>query len=272
MSISFDGVSFTYPGALQPSLDNISLAFAPGALNLVTGRLGAGSTTLLLAGAGLAPLVTGGERSGTVSTLGHDPGTAAGQVALAGRVGLLLPTPWTQLSGMAPTVREEVAFGPANHGWERPRILDAVSAALEKMNVAHLSERDPGALSGGELQKVMIAGLLAMEPDVLLLDEPALELDPASASSFYEMLAEMARTRTVLVASIDVDRLAGVAGRVVLLDGGRCIGDGSAADLFGSSRVVDMRASTTIAEIAREAGLRPPYPVTVASAVRELRP
>jgi energy-coupling factor transporter ATP-binding protein EcfA2 len=240
-------------------------------VNLVTGRLGAGSTTLLLAAAGLAPLVTGGARSGAVKTLGLDPGTPAGRSVLAGRVGLLLATPWTQLSGMAMTVREEVAFGPANHGWERQRIFDAVSSALDRMAVTHLADRDPGSLSGGELQKVMIAALLAMEPDVLLLDEPALELDTLSTTALYDLLAELARTRTVVVASIDVDRLAAIASRVVLLDGGRCLGDGGPADLLGSTRAVEMRVSSTIAEIASGAGLPAPYPVTLDAALRTLR-
>jgi energy-coupling factor transporter ATP-binding protein EcfA2 len=266
VTISLEWVSFSYPAAGAPALDSINTEFAPGTVNLVTGALGAGCSTLLLVAAGMAPHLTGGRISGTVATLGVDPTTPAGRRSLAGKVGLLLPTPWTQLSGMAPTVADEIAFGPANHGWPRERITEAVNAAMERTGVAHLAARDPARLSGGELQRVMFAGVLAMDPVVYLLDEPALELDPAGADALYQMLPELARSSIVIVASTDTDRLADVASRVFLLSQGRCIADGTPREVLGSPAAVGRRSSTTVAEIAAEAGMAAPYPLSVAAA------
>src|SRR5207245_5330518 len=90
-----------------------------------------------------------------------------------------LPTPWTQLSGMAFTVWDEVAFGPANLGWPGREIARHVERALERLEIEALAERDPVTPSGGEVQRVMLAGILAMDPDVGLLHEPTAGLDPA---------------------------------------------------------------------------------------------
>jgi energy-coupling factor transporter ATP-binding protein EcfA2 len=265
--IRFDRFSFTYPAARSPSLDAITATLRPGSVTLITGPLGAGCSTLLLAAAGLAPHLTGGTFSGAASTLEQDPSTREGRRALAGRVGLLLPTPWTQLSGMALTVADEIAFGPANHGWPRGRITEAVNRAMDRLGITHLTNRDPTTLSGGEVQRVILAGLMAMEPEVYLLDEPALELDPAGAESFYRMLPELSRSATVVIASTDVDRVVEVTNSVLLLRDGRCVAWGSPADVLRGDQAVKARCSTTVAEIARAAGSGPPYPLTIADAV-----
>ncbi len=265
MTLKLTGVSFSYPGTATLAVDSITAAFGPGSVTLVTGSLGSGCSTLLLLAAGLAPHVTGGKRSGVVSVLDRDPADPGERRAVSGEIGLLLSTPWTQLSGIAPTVADEVAFGPANHGWELSRIVQSVERAMDRVGVAHLRDRDPLTLSGGELQRVILAAIMAMEPMVYLLDEPALELDPAAAEELYNLLPELAREATVIVASTDVDRLAGIAGRVLLLRSGACIADGPPEQVLATELAVSAHASTTVAEIARAAGMSPPYPLTVAA-------
>ena len=270
MSICLENLTFRYPGSDAESLRDVSAEFGPGIVTLVTGRIGSGCSTLLLTMAGLAPHVTGGSRSGSVRTLGHDPAEPEGRRALAGRIGLLLPTPWTQLSGMSYSVYEEVAFGPANLGWERARIAEAVDRSLQSVGMEHVSKRDPRTLSGGELQRVMFAAVAAMDPDVYLLDEPALELDPAGAQRVYELLPQLAVDKTVVMASTDVDRGVDATTRVMLLDRGAVIADGSPADVLGAQSAVERGCSTTIATIARAAGMRAPYPLTVAAAMERI--
>lgn len=267
MSVRLQHLTFRYLGADTDALRDVSAAFDPGAVTLVTGRIGSGCSTLLLAMAGLAPHVTGGSRSGSVITLGHDPAEPEGRRALAGRVGMLLPTPWTQLSGMSYTVFEEVAFGPANLGWERAKIGDAVHRSLQLVGMEHMVQRDPRTLSGGELQRVMFAAVAAMDPDVYLLDEPGLELDPAGSQRLYDLLPQLATDRTVVIASTDVDRAVDVVTRVLLLDRGAVIADGNPADVLGVSSAVERGCSTTIATIAHAAGAQMPYPLTVAAAM-----
>lgn len=263
MSVRLEDVTVRYPNAPADALRGVSVGCGPGGVTLVTGRLGAGCSTLLLAIAGLAPHATGGSRSGAVTTLGHDPASPEGRAALAGRVGILFSTPWTQLSGMAYTVRDEVAFAPANLGWERGRIRDAVTRVLDLVDAAAVADRDPRTLSGGELQRVMLAAVLVMEPEVLLLDEPTLELDPENAARLCRLLPDLARQTTLIVASADLDRMVEVADRVVLLDRGELVADGAPAHVLGGERAVVTGCSTSIAEVARAAGCAPRYPLTV---------
>jgi len=270
VTVRFDGLSFRYPGSDRDALREVSVSLGREGITLVTGRLGSGCSTLLLAAAGLAPHVTGGTRQGMVTTLGHDPASVEGRRALAGRLGLLLPTPWTQLSGMSYTVWEEVGFGPANLGWSRDRIGEAVQRALAHVQAQHLESRDPRTLSGGELQRVMLAAVTATDPEVLLLDEPALELDPAGARLLYDLLPALATERTVVVASTDVDRAVEVANHALFLDRGSLVAEGSPAEVLGSPSAVVMGASTTVAGIARSAGMDAPFPVNVAAAVGRL--
>ena len=268
--IRFDDVSFTYPGAPGFAIERVSLEIPRGGVTLLSGPLGAGCSSLLLVAAGLAPSLTGGKLAGQVTTLGVEQGDTAARAKIAGRVGLLLPTPWTQLSGVAFNVEDEVAFGPANLGRPREQITQSVERAMTLAGVTHLAGRDPATLSGGELQRVMLAGIIALEPEIFLLDEPAVELDPEAADAFYDLLPDLARDATVVVATTDMDRAVEVASRVILLDGGKRVAEGTPADVLGAEPVVSAGHSTTVAQIAGAAGLSAPFPLTPENLARRL--
>ena len=258
--LSLRGVTFRYPASRAPALRNISLDVQRGEVLALIGRVGAGASTLLLVAGDLAPRVLGGELSGTVER--------------GGRAALLLPTPWTQVSGMAFTVADEVAFGPANLGWPLPRISASVERALTGVDVAHLRDRDPATLSGGELQRVIFAGILAMEPDVLLLDEPTAELDPIAARDLWKLPRALARDgMAVVVATSDLDALADAADRVAWLEEGAVRALGPAHDVIDDPGLTAESApgSTSIAAVWRSAGLPEPPPLTVAQAVERVR-
>lgn len=244
--MALDAVTFAYPGARTPALLDVSLAIEAGTVTGVTGAVGAGASTLLLVAGGFAPRLTGGALSGR-----RDIAT--------NRIGIVFATPWTQLTGLATTVRAEVAFGPASLGWPRGSVLAACEAALRDLGVEHLADRDPATLSGGELQRVVVASVLAMEPELLVLDDPAAELDPAGADALYALLPELARRGTaVLVATPDSERLARTAERVLVMEGGRVTRDGPPAAVLDD---------TDVARIARAAGCPAPYPLDVAALV-----
>ncbi|HEY7686022.1 MAG TPA: ABC transporter ATP-binding protein [Gemmatimonadales bacterium] len=257
--LALEHVTYHYPATAAPALADVSLELHGGEVVGVIGSVGAGASTLLLVAAELAPRVLGGTRSGAVRC--------------DGRSALLLPTPWTQVSGMAVSVWDEVAFGPANLGWPRDRISSAVDRALTRVDVAQLRDRDPGTLSGGELQRVILAGILAMEPEVLLLDEPTAELDPAGARFVWDLLRALARAGTaVLVATSDLDALPGAADRVVWLAGGRVRAAGAARVVLGDAALWsdDGPGSTSAAGAWRLAGLPTPLPLTVADVLARL--
>jgi energy-coupling factor transporter ATP-binding protein EcfA2 len=251
--LSLEHVTYHYPATASPALADVSLEIHGGEVIGVIGSVGAGASTLLLVAAGLAPRVLGG--------------TLSGAVRCAGRSALLLSTPWTQMSGMAFTVWDEVAFGPANLGWPRARISIAVDRALTRVDVAELRDRDPATLSGGELQRVILAGILAMEPELLLLDEPTAELDPAGARLVWDLARALARDGTaVLIATNDLDALPDAADRVVWLAGGRVRATGPARAVLADAALWsdDGPGSTSVAGAWRLAGLPAPLPLTVA--------
>ncbi|MFQ5550996.1 MAG: ABC transporter ATP-binding protein, partial [Gemmatimonadales bacterium] len=210
-AVALRDVRFSYPGASVAALDGLSLELPRTGLILVTGPVGAGASTLLQLLAGLVPHVVPGELSGVARVLGRDVAQRETHRQLAGAVSLLLPTPWVQLSGMAFTVFDETAFGPANLGWRRDVIREAVTAELERLGVSHLTGRDPATLSGGELQRVMLAAALVTRPSILLLDEPAIEIDDAGRGLLCELLCNECVERLVVMATTDVDSFGSLA-------------------------------------------------------------
>ena len=260
-ALTFAGVTYRYPATLTPALADVTLTVERGEVVGVIGNTGAGASTLLLVAADLVPRVLGGALTGTVTR--------------AGRCALLLPTPWTQASGMAFTVQDEVAFGPANLGWPRERIGAAVHRALERVDAVHLEMRDPATLSGGELQRVILAGILAMQPEVLLLDEPTAELDPGGALLVWRLVRELAAEgAAVVVATSDLDALPDAADRVVWLAGGRVRAVGESrvvlADEALWSDAEGGPGSTAVAGVWRRAGLAGPPPLTVQEALERV--
>ncbi len=265
--ISCRGLTFRYPARETAALHGLDLDIAPGQLTWFTGALGSGCSTLLITLAGLAPRLTGGERSGTLTVDGADPAAAH---PLAAGIAWLGPSPQLQLSGIAATVRGELAVGPMNLGWPRDRIIAAVDAALADLDLGPLADRPPNALSGGETQRVLLAALAATGPRVWLLDEPFSALDFRSRTAVARWLRRVAEDgAAVLVASDDADTMGMMAHRMVILEHGRVACDGDPATLLADDAPIRAGAGTTdAAELARRAAMPPPRPITVASLVK----
>jgi energy-coupling factor transport system ATP-binding protein len=268
--VRFEGVSFRYPTSPTDALRDLSFDARAGEITWLYGGLGAGCTTVLLVTAGLAPRHTGGSMEGSVAVLGNDPHAA--ETALVGQIGFVTATPHLQLSGIASTVWEEVAFTPANLGWPIERIRPAVDRALEQLGVGHLSERRPGTLSGGELQRVVIAAMSVLTPRLWLLDEPATALDASGRALAYELFRMQAdHGAAVLVASEDVEGLGSVADQLVVLREGHAVLGGPPKLLLAGDAIWDEGpGSTAVADLARAAGRMvassdfvAPYPITV---------
>jgi energy-coupling factor transport system ATP-binding protein len=280
-AIEFSRVSFRYPTS-GPVLRDVTFDAPAGRVTWIFGPSGAGASTLLLAAAGLAPGLTGGTLEGTVRILGQDPGSRSGRGAVQGKVGYVTATPYLQLSGMAESVFDEVAFAPANIGWDRARIEAAVPEALARLGIAHLSDRVPEELSGGEQQRVVLAAMYVLRPEVWLLDEPTSALDGTGREMVRSFVrAEAERGCAVLFATEDAELGLALADEMVLLDEGSTVARGAPADLLGTELMWAIRAgSTGVGELARAASrlagdkaahLVPPYPLTVEAAVERWR-
>ena len=178
---------------------------------------------------------------------------------LSTRIGIGFQNPTTQLSQVAGTVFEEVAFGPMNLGTERDEIVERVWAALDALRISALAERDPRRLSGGQQQLVAMAGLLAMRPAHLVLDEPTAQLDPAGTRLVAEAIARLAAEgASILVAEQKTELLRDVASRVVALDHGRVALDGPAQDILADPALAALGvappADVRLARAAEAAG------------------
>jgi len=184
-----ENLSFQYRTRPEPAIENISVELKPGEMLLIAGSSGCGKTTLARCINGLIPRSYRGKREGKVLLHGKD--VAEMQIAdMAQIVGTLLQDPERQI--VASNVFNEVAFGPENLGLPNAEIIMRVEQAMKRLKIDHLRDRQTFNLSGGEKQKVALAGLLAMNPSILLLDEPLASLDPASAYEALEAFRSLA--------------------------------------------------------------------------------
>ncbi len=190
--IVLERASYRYPGSSAPALPPTSLVLHPGEIVGVRGPNESGKTTLCLVASGLAPVVLGGRLEGKVLIDGR-PSRELAPHELAVRCGALFDNPTSQLTDLHRTVLEEVAFGPCNLGLPAAEVLGRAWAALKLLGAEHLAGRHPARLSGGETQLVALAGLLALEPPYLVLDEPVSRLDPERGLMVAEAVIRASR-------------------------------------------------------------------------------
>jgi energy-coupling factor transporter ATP-binding protein EcfA2 len=261
VAIELQGAVYRYAGASRPSLGPIDLRVSPGAVLGVAGANESGKTTLCLTAAGLAPAVVGGKLEGSLRVDGADAATLRPH-ELAQRCGMLFQNPSTQLSGTTATVFEEVAFGPCNLGLAPSDVVDRVWRALRAVGIEGLAPRDPARLSGGESQLVALAGVLALRPRYLILDEPTSELDPAGTALVADAIVRAARETGagVLLVEHKTEVLARIADEMVVLERGRVALSGSAAQVLGDPRLaelgVEAPARTRLERELRAAGVQ----------------
>ncbi|CAN5814197.1 ATP-binding cassette domain-containing protein [soil metagenome] len=241
MSLRLAGVRYRYAGAAEPSLGGIDLELEPGRVLGVAGPNGAGKSTLSLVAVGLAPLTIGGSLEGSVTIDGLET-AAASQYELAQRAGILFQEPLTQLSNAAPTVWEEVAFGPRNLCLSLDEVVRRTWAALTALRIAELAERDPGRLSGGQAQLVALASVLALQPAYLVLDEPTSQLDPEGTRLVGEALVEAASATGagILLIEHKTDLLASLCDEVALIVEGSIVTRGPTAEVLALTELEDL--------------------------------
>ncbi len=234
------GVSYRYPGYAKEVLGGVDLAIGEGEIVGLVGPNDAGKSTLCLVASGLAPSSIGGKLTGTL-VIDGEPMTGRKTHELADRVVIGFQNPNTQRSGIAATVFEEVALGPMNLGLEVRDVVERTRGAIALMRLEAIVERNPTRLSGGQVQLVAIASLLAMRPRHVILDEPTAQLDPAGTRMVGEALRQLAeRGTSLLIAEHKTDLLDGLCSRVIVIDNGAVVTDGPAADVLADPRLVEL--------------------------------
>ena len=259
--LNLRSVSYRYPGSRVESLHGIDLDLAEGTVTGLVGPAEAGKSTLCLVAGGLAPRVVGGTLFGQV---GIDLESIADwpMHRLAEHVVTGIQDPAGQLTLIADTVAEEVAFGPANLGLPRDEIAERVELALHLTGIVELAPRDPARLSGGQQQLVVIAGLLAMRPRHLVLDEPVAHLDASSARLVLTAIRAAADNgAAVLLAEQRTMELADVADSIIVMGAGNIIGRGTPSAVLAdpANHVLGIAEppEVTLRRKLQEAGLDP---------------
>lgn len=221
------GLSYTYPDG-TPALREVSFALQAGETVGLIGPNGAGKSTLLLHLNGLL------QGSGEVWVGGLS--TRNGSLReIRRRVGLVFQDPDDQL--FMPSVREDVAFGPLNLGLPPEEIEARVVRALEQVGMGGAAHRSPHHLSFGERKRVALATVLAMEPDVLVLDEPTANLDPRARRQLLNLLPTLLQTK--LLATHDLEAVVELCGRVLLLDQGQLFADGAPQEILRDAALLE---------------------------------
>jgi energy-coupling factor transporter ATP-binding protein EcfA2 len=215
--IQLEAAAYRYPGSADWALPPTTLELTAGEVVGVRGPNESGKTTLCLVVSGLAPASIGGELRGRVLVDGT-PTTALRPHQLAQRCGMLFDNPLVQMTGLYRTVYEEVAFGPCNLGLPVAEVHERTGKALAQLELEHLAQRDPAHLSGGESQLVALAGLLALRPGHLVLDEPTSRLDAERSALVADAIARaVAGGVGALVVEHDDALLRRLCGRVIEL-------------------------------------------------------
>ncbi|MBK7721013.1 MAG: ABC transporter ATP-binding protein [Austwickia sp.] len=226
------GVGFAYPDGRQ-ALYGVDLRVERGERVALLGPNGAGKTTLVLHLNGLLGAVAGGAGVGRIEIGGLALAPAA-LTEVRRRVGLVFQDPDDQL--FMPTVRDDVGFGPANLGLRGPELAHRVQEALAAVGMAHAADRAPHHLSFGERRRVAVATVLAMRPEVVVLDEPSSNLDPASRRELAEIVSGL--DLTLLMVTHDLPYALQLCERSVLLDGGRIVADDATAALLADEALL----------------------------------
>ncbi|MEM9034477.1 MAG: ABC transporter ATP-binding protein [Actinomycetota bacterium] len=220
-ALQVEDLSFSYPDGNRV-LEGLSVSAAAGDRIALLGPNGAGKTTLLLHLNGILEL-----QSGSIAVDGL-PVDTHNLAEIRRRVGMVFQDADDQL--FMPSVREDVAFGPANLGLDADARAERTDAALEAVGASSLADRVPHHLSGGEKRRVALATVLAMEPSVLVLDEPTAGLDPAGRRELIDLLASLPQTQ--LVVTHDLPFALELCPRSIVVDGGRVVADGPTAELL----------------------------------------
>jgi energy-coupling factor transport system ATP-binding protein len=270
-AVTMAAARYRYPETERDAIGPLDLVINAGEWIGVIGPTNAGKSTLCYLVMGLAPHFFSGRLRGEVHVFGVE--TRRQPVPeRSRRVGLLFQNPFTQLSGARERVDEEVAFGPENHGLARGEILERVDEALRLTGLHDLAARHPLDLSGGQLQRLALASLLAMRPELLLLDEPTSQLDPAGSRALFEVFRSLHQAgTTIIMVEHKLEAVAALCPRVIALADGRILADGSPLKVFNDPLVQATAGWPAYARLAQLAGLPAPLPVTFEAAFELLR-
>lgn len=231
-AVEISGLSWKYANTKEFAIEGIDLTIEEREFVLVVGPNEAGKTTLVSAIKGLIPHAMPGILKGSVSIFGK-PIESLDAPTLASQIGFVFADPESQFTAL--TVEEEIVFGLENVGWPREKIAERVAWAARITGIEELLDKPPYDISGGQKQRVAIASVIAMQPRVLILDEPTAMIDPLGKDLVVAICAELKREHemTIIVVEHNIEAFAPLADKVVLVNERRVERIGPPAAIFG---------------------------------------
>ena len=269
--IRIENLKYRYPYTKKLALDGITCNIKQGEFIGVIGRNGSGKSTFCQALTGLVPNFYRGAYGGKVfidkikvDTVGVDE--------ICQKVGIVFQNPFNQVTGSKLTVYEEIAFGLENFGIPRDEMIKRVDEAMELLDIAKYKDRHPFDLSGGQMQRMAIASIIAMQPEVIILDEPTSQLDPQGSEEVFKAVQKLSKKGiTIIMVEHKIEKIATYSDRVILLDDGKLIDIDTPQKIFSKENLheygVEVPAFT---KICKGLGIRNDktlcYPVTLEEA------
>ena len=273
--IAVENLKYRYPHADALALDGLTFTVEKGEFIGIVGANGAGKSTLSQALIGLVPQFYNGAYGGRVLIDGL-PAESTPISELCCKVGLVFQNPFNQLSGTKDNVYEEVAFGMQNLGVPRAEMHRRTENALKLLDIWQFRDRNPFDLSGGQMQRVAIASILVMEPDIIVLDEPTSQLDPQGSEEVFRTVDKLAhRGITILMIEQKIEKIAAYCDRILLLHQGHQIAFDTPQKVFSRPDLEQLGVQAPVfTRICRALGTTLPdgsYPVTVEETANQLR-
>ncbi|MCC6270744.1 MAG: ABC transporter ATP-binding protein [Microbacteriaceae bacterium] len=277
--IDLNDVSYAYPDTDHYVLSHVNFVVTPGTVTGVVGASGSGKTTLAKIISGFIPHVDGGELSGSVVVNGATISAITLAEAVS-HVGLVIQSPFNQISGAKFTVREELAFGLENLGVVREEMVERVAAVADLLGITHLLDRSPYALSGGQQQLVAIASMIIMRTPVLVMDEPTSQLDPGGTRMVFDVMSSLRDAGiTVVIFEHKLELLREHADTIHVLADHQLIASGPSRSMLADPRLDEWGIGSTrftdAALTARDRKLLPKdveLPVSLSDAVTVFHP
>ena len=272
-AISARNLSFKSAGAETPSMENVSISIEKGEFVILTGPSGCGKTTLCRCLNGLIPNFYSGELTGDLEVDGVNV-SGKTTAELASHVGFVFQNPENQLFSLS--VERDVGFGLENMGVPREEAIERIQWAMRATGIFNLREKAPYELSGGQQQRAAIAGILAMRPSILVLDEPTSFLDPKSAEEIIAVIAKLSHDirLTTLLVEHRLDIVSRYANRVIVMDRGKVELNGTPSEVYNDrARLigVGLPRVTMLFHLLRTAGFAVTNPINVEQASDDLR-
>lgn len=274
VEVRLENVSFKYLISKNDVLKDISLTLSSGKLTSLVGPNGAGKTTLADVIRGFIPTYYPGDLRGQI--LFDDEPVIFDEENVAEfsqKIGFLFQNPFTQITGSTDSVFEEIAFGLENLGISEEEITKKVNEILELTGLEELKERNPMNLSGGQKQRVAFASILAMDPELYIIDEPTSQLDPESTEEIFKIIASLKKMKkTILLIENKVELVAEYSDYVVAMNHGEIVEHGTPQVVFSSPKLLDNEIGIPVyTKLFRKLGYSSNLPVTKSQAMSKLK-